>query len=68
MKMTQQILTETEKELELLKNEVVKGTLELEKDKLEFIQQIKQFKRDEILNQQPKKQSLWTRIKKVLSI
>ena len=43
-----QIQTETEKHLEWLKSETEKDALELEREKLDFINRIKQIKKDEI--------------------
>jgi hypothetical protein len=50
-----------------LKNEIEKDVLELEKEKLKFINQIKNFKKEEIV-EKPKKLSLWQKIKLVLGV
>lgn len=60
-------LTPEEKHIEWLKNEIEKDTIELEKEKLQFINQIKNFKKDEIV-EKPKKLSLWQKIKLVLGV
>jgi hypothetical protein len=39
---------------------------DLEKEKLNFIQEIKKHKKEEILSKKKEKLSLWERIKKVL--
>jgi len=54
------------KELEWLEKEKIKDKIQLEREKEDFIKQIKQFKKEEILPKQPEKISLWKRIKKVL--
>jgi|LakMenEpi03Aug12_release.lakeMendotaPanAssembly.Ray.scaffolds.fasta_scaffold169966_2 hypothetical protein len=63
-----QIQTETEKHLEWLKSELEKDTIELEKEKLKFIDQIKNLKKEDIVKdkKEPEKLSLWKRIKTVL--
>jgi hypothetical protein len=60
-------LTPEEKHIEWLKNEIEKDTIELEKEKLQFINQIKNLKKDEII-EKPKKLSLWQKIKLVLGV
>jgi len=49
-----------------LEKEKIKDKIQLEREKEDFIKQIKQFKKEEILPKQPEKISLWKRIKKVL--
>lgn len=63
-----QIQTETEKHLDWLKSEFEKDTIELEKEKLKFINQIKSLKKEDIVETKKKteKLSIWKRIKKVL--
>jgi hypothetical protein len=39
----------------------------LKREKDEFIKKIKKIKKDELINQTPKKLTLWERIKKVLT-
>jgi hypothetical protein len=65
--MEKKLLTPGEKQIEWLKNEIEKDTIELEKEKLQFINQIKNFKKDEIV-EKPKKLSLWQKIKLVLGV
>jgi hypothetical protein len=65
--MEKKLLTPEEKQIEWLKNEIEKDTIELEKEKLQFINQIKNFKKDEIV-EKPKKLSLWQKIKLVLGV
>ena len=65
--MEKKLLTPEEKQIEWLKNEIEKDVLELEKEKLKFINQIKNFKKEEIV-EKPKKLSLWQKIKLVLGV
>jgi hypothetical protein len=48
-------------------NETKKDKQELDTEKDEFIRKIKGMKKDEIVNQKPKKITLWERIRKVLT-
>jgi len=60
-------MTEKEQHLEWLKNEIEKDTIDLENEKIRIVEQIKKFKKEEIIK--PKEQtkiSIWKRIKKVL--
>jgi uncharacterized protein YxeA len=50
----------------LLEKERNKIYLELEREKRQFINQIKQVQKEEILPKKPEKLSLWKRIIKVL--
>jgi c-di-GMP-binding flagellar brake protein YcgR len=61
MKKNQLILEEN-----LFEREKNKYKLELENEKKQFISQIKQIQKDDILPKQPEKLSLWRRIIKVL--
>jgi hypothetical protein len=57
------------KELELLRKDVIKNKLILDKEKEKFINQIKQINKEEILPklpEPPKKLTLWQRLIKVL--
>lgn len=47
-------------------NELNKDELELQREKLKFINEIKKYKKEDILPPKPKKLTLWDRIKKVL--
>ena len=60
-----QLKTEKEKNIEWLKNEILLDQQQLEREKKQFIQQIKNFKREEILPKE-EKQTLWKRFKKVI--
>ena len=55
----------SEQQLEWLEKEIQKDKIELEKNKLALINEIKKYKKEDVI---PKKEkiSLWTRIKKVL--
>jgi hypothetical protein len=57
--------TQVEKEVEWLKNEVEKDRIELDREKKEMIEQIKNYKKEEIVPKQ-KNYTLWERIKKVM--
>ena len=48
-------------------NETKKDKQELDTEKNEFIRKIKGMNKDEIVNQKPKKITLWERIRKVLT-
>ncbi len=63
-----QIQTETEKHLDWLKSEIEKDTIDLEKEKLKFINQIKNLKKEDIVQtkKEDEKLSIWRRIKRVL--
>jgi hypothetical protein len=54
-------------QIEWLQNEAKKDKVELEKEKLNFINHIKNYKKEELIPK-PKKISLWQRIKTVLRI
>jgi uncharacterized protein YacL (UPF0231 family) len=51
--------------VEWLKNEVEKDRIELDREKKEMIEQIKNYKKEEIVPKQ-KNYTLWERIKKVM--
>jgi len=66
-KKTKTPMTEKEQQLEWLKNEIEKDTIDLENEKQRIIDQIKKLRKEEIIK--PKEQpkiKLWNRIKKVL--
>jgi len=44
----------------------MKDKIELDKEKQNLIDNIKKFKKDEIIPEKPKKLTLWQKIKKVL--
>jgi hypothetical protein len=52
--------------VELLRNEVEKDKVELDREKKEFIESIKQIKKEEIVLKE-NSLTLWERIKKVMS-
>lgn len=60
--------TKQENQMEWLQNEIKKDQESLEKEKLNFIQHIKNLKKEEILPTKKEKISLWQRIKTVLTI
>ena len=60
--------TKQENQMEWLQNEIKKDQENLEKEKLNFIQQIKKLKKEEITPIKKEKISLWQRIKTVLKI
>jgi hypothetical protein len=49
-----------------LKNEIEADEKELHREKMEFISQIKNLKKEEIIPTEKEKMSLWQRMKKVL--
>jgi hypothetical protein len=57
-----------EAEIDWLKNEMEKDLKELDVDKTKLINQIKKFKKEEILPKKPKKLTIWQKIKKILKI
>ena len=56
-----------EKILNWYQTEIQKDNQDLKREKDEFIKKIKKIKKDELINQTPKKLTLWERIKKVLT-
>ncbi len=56
-----------ETQMKWLQNEIKKDQEALEREKLEFINQIKNFKKDTIVQDKPKKLTLWQRIKMILT-
>jgi hypothetical protein len=52
---------------EWLKNEINKDDTWILKEKQNFINEIKKYKKEDILPTKPKKLTLWQRIKKVLA-
>ena len=55
-----------QQQIDWLEREKQKDKLELEKEKQQFINQIKKIKKEDVLPQKPKKFTIWQRIKKVL--
>lgn len=60
--------TKQENQMEWLQNEIKKDQESLEKEKLDFIKQIKKLKKEELLPIKKERISLWQRIKTVLKI
>lgn len=60
--------TKQENQMEWLQNELKKDQESLEKEKSDFIQQIKKLKKEELLPIKKEKISIWQRIKMVLKI
>lgn len=56
-----------ETQMKWLQNEIKKDQEALEREKLEFISQIKNFNKDTIVPDKPKKLTLWQRIKMILT-
>ncbi len=52
-------------QIQWLQNEIKKDHEELEKEKLDFVNELKKLKKEDILPK-PKKQSKWEKIKKIL--
>ena len=63
--MEKKISTKGEQALDWLKSEIEKDKMELENDKLKFIETIKTMPKTEIITPK-KKLTLWQKIKKVL--
>ena len=61
------IMKNKETQIQWLQNEVKKDQEDLEKEKLDFINQIKKYKKEDLISV-PKKITLWQRIKMVLKI
>ena len=51
--------------LEWYQNELKKDRVEIEREKENFIKEIKKLRKEDIVTKQPVKLSLWQRIKKV---
>lgn len=60
--------TKLETQIDWLKNEIRKDSLEIDLEKEEFINSIKKLKKDDILPKKPKKLSIWQKMKKILMI
>ena len=59
-------MMKSQSQLEWLKKEMLKDEVELKKEKSDLINEIKKFKKEEIIPKKPKPLTLWQRIKKVL--
>ena len=64
--METKIQTQLETQIEWLKNESEKDRIEVERNKANFINQIKKLKKEDIVKVNVEKMTLWKRIKKVL--
>ena len=64
--MEKKIQTQLETQIEWLKNESEKDRIEVERNKVNFINQIKKLKKEDIVKVNVEKMTLWKRIKKVL--
>lgn len=53
-------------QLDWLQKEIQKDKIELETEKSNFINELKKYKKEDILPVKPKKLTIWQRIKKVL--
>jgi hypothetical protein len=53
-------------QIKWLEKEITKDQVELDKEKKDFINEIKKLKKEDILPKKTKKITLWQRIKKVL--
>ena len=56
----------SDQKLKWLEKEIKRDQLELDKEKENYINKIKNMKKEEIIPLKPKKITLWQRIKKVL--
>ena len=56
----------SQNQLDWLNKEIRKDDQELIKEKLDLINEIKKYKKEEIIPKKPKPLTLWQRIKKVL--
>ena len=61
------MMKDKETQMRWLQNEIKKDQEDLEREKLEFIKQIKNFNKENILPDKPKKLNLWQRIKMILT-
>jgi len=59
-------MTKKSKHLEWYQNELMKDKTDLDKEKLDFINNIKKLNKEDIIPPKPKKPTLWQRMKKVL--
>jgi len=57
-----------EAELDWLKNEIERDSQDLNFEKNNFINKIKELKKEDILPKKPKKLTLWEKLKKILMI
>lgn len=57
-----------ESEIDWLKNEIERDSQDLNFEKNNFINKIKELKKEDILPKKPKKLTLWEKLKKILMI
>ena len=57
-----------EAEIDWLKNEIERDSQDLNFEKNNFINKIKELKKEDILPKKPKKLTLWEKLKKILMI
>jgi hypothetical protein len=57
---------QSEKQVKLLENDRIKINVELEREKEQLINQLKNLKKEDLLPKKPEKQSVWKKILKVL--
>jgi uncharacterized protein YacL (UPF0231 family) len=58
---------EKEKILNWYQNEIERDKKELELEKKQLIENLKNLKKDKIIGEKPKKMTIWQRIKKILT-
>lgn len=54
------------KQLDWYNNELVKDQLELEKEKNDFIKEIKKLKKEDLLKPKTKKLTFWQKLRKII--
>jgi len=57
-----------EAEIDWLKNEIERDSQDLNFEKNNFINKIKELKKEDLLPKKPKKLTLWEKLKKILMI
>lgn len=61
------MMKDKEAQMRWLQNKIKEDQENLEREKLEFVNQIKNMKKENIIPDKPKKLSLWERIKMILT-
>lgn len=61
------MMKDKEAQMRWLQNKIKEDQESLEREKLEFISQIKNMKKENIIPDKPKKLTLWQRIKMILT-
>jgi hypothetical protein len=54
------------KQLDWYNNELKKDQLELDKEKNDFINEIKKIKKEDLIKPKPKKLTFWQKLKKII--